>query len=302
MKHCPYCRTDYESKKGKCPNCAAVDSHTKCDNCGNVHNAAYSPSCGFGANDTLRSCPKCGKKTKERFCPDCGHDFSGRAMQAESQNRTTTVVHVSARAEQAKALAAQKNERSKTIWTIILMVVFTPIGIGLMWMWKKNWSKTTKIVLSAIFGLFFCIGIIPAMINDSKPAIAPDGSAIPAVQEASGYLGKYNVEILSAVIQKKNSYGNDKVIIVTYGWTNNGSTDEKFANIFEEKVYQDGILCEKAYASDMEVNVDANIKPGASIYVKKAYEANGDSKNIDVEIFERYSTKTKVTRDFSKDN
>ena len=212
------------------------------------------------------------------------------------------VSHLSAKAEQEKAMVAQKAEQRRTAWIIVGLVFFAPVGILLMWMWKKNWNKVLKIVLSAVVGIFFLVVLIPGIVSDSKPATMPDGSTLPSIQEASGYLGKYEVQILSASVEKKNSYGEDLVIIVTYKWTNNSSVDTKFEYTFDEKVYQDGVSCEKAYARDLEANADSAIKPGASIEVKRAYNAKGSSGNIEVQISERYSTKTMVVKEYREGN
>ena len=305
MKHCPYCEADYESKKTKCPNCQAVDAETRCDNCRTVHKAAFCPGCGFGVNDSLKTCPKCNKKTKERFCPDCGHNFSGYTSAvpgnqqvvvnvgaSRPQNRTTTVIHTTAKAE-----------RKRTNWTVFFLIVFAPIGIPLMWMLKKSWGKNLKIILSIICGLFFCFAIAPGLVADSKPAVASDGSTLPAVQENKGVLGKYEVEIVSAVIENESQNSDEKVIVVTYSWTNNSEKDAKFDYTFKEAVYQGGALCESAFMdSDFRSSAQALIRPGASLSVKRAYEANDYSKKIEIEISEAYSSKTKVTKTFIVDD
>jgi len=75
MKHCVYCKTDYDSSYTSCVSCGAVESVTKCDNCGNVHDSAFCPNCGVGVNEVIKTCPKCGNKTSELFCAKCGHAF-----------------------------------------------------------------------------------------------------------------------------------------------------------------------------------------------------------------------------------
>jgi len=301
MKHCPYCSIDYPTSNANCPACQAADAEVKCDNCGTIHKASFCPNCGFGVNDVLRVCPKCGKKTKERCCPDCGFNFTIQSKSVPAQPPPAITVNVTSSPAPLPVYRPMPNtnpEGKRTVAIALGLVLFAPVGVLLMWIYKKKWNRILKIVLSAVSGIFFFACIVPAMVSGSKPATTPDGYTIPAVQEVSGHLGNYEVEILHAAVEKKGSYSDDKVIIITYKWTNNTTTDAKFEYTFDEKVYQDGILCEKAYAPDLETNADAAIKPGASIEVKRAYSSMGTSGNIEIQISERYSTKTKVVKEY----
>jgi len=78
MKHCPYCKTDYEPGAAKCPSCAAADAETKCDGCGAVFRTKFCPECGLRADETpgpRSKCVKCGEIIRERICPRCGYDI-----------------------------------------------------------------------------------------------------------------------------------------------------------------------------------------------------------------------------------
>lgn len=66
----------------------------------------------------------------------------------------------------------------KTWFIILMLLVFAPVGIFLMWKFKPNWGKTAKYVLSVAFGFYFLLCCIVAF--------APEGetqptSAMPSV-------------------------------------------------------------------------------------------------------------------------
>ena len=49
---------------------------------------------------------------------------------------------------------------TKTWWIIFFLIIFPPIGIFLMWNYKKDsWSKKRKIVLTTIFTIYFIVGV-----------------------------------------------------------------------------------------------------------------------------------------------
>lgn len=67
----------------------------------------------------------------------------------------------------------------QTTWFNILMLfVFAPVGIFLMWKFKPNWGKTAKYVLSVAFGFYFLLCCVAAFTpaEETKPT-----SALPSV-------------------------------------------------------------------------------------------------------------------------
>ncbi len=113
-------------------------------------------------------------------------------------------------------------------------------------------------------------------------------SVIPSTggtMDGEGELGDYYIKIVSATIDK--DYEGKDVLVVTYEWTNNGDEEQMFSTAFTAKAYQNGIECTTAYLVD---SVDAeksltNIKSGATLEVKEAYQLN-DTTDVEVEVTE----------------
>ena len=62
---------------------------------------------------------------------------------------------------------------TKTRWIIFFLIIFPPIGIFLMWNYKKDsWSKNRKIVLTAIFSIYFIIAVTVGGGNQKNNSIA----------------------------------------------------------------------------------------------------------------------------------
>lgn len=118
-----------------------------------------------------------------------------------------------------------------------------------------------------------------------------------------GRLGDYKARIESYALVK-DSYGNDAVII-NYRWTNNAEDDTAFFYAITDKVFQDGVECEKAMISD---NIDyhgydavKSIKPGETLKLQLAYVLHNIKSPISVELKEAADTDSKapkVTRTF----
>jgi len=175
MKHCPYCGTNYETSMHNCPSCGAVEAENKCASCGTVHNAKYCPNCGFGINDVLNQCPNCGKKTKENFCSNCGFNFIDKISAA--------VIYAPSQDEYEKVKSEWKTEKIKKTWVIVLLILFPPAGMLLMWLWMKGWDKITKALISVAITvwLFLLLAASPdnfpgdeSGITDTRPTVTTD--------------------------------------------------------------------------------------------------------------------------------
>ena len=82
----------------------------------------------------------------------------------------------------------------------------------------------------------------------------------------------------------------DKVVVITYTFTNNSDDKASFTFAISTEVYQNGVELDKDYFVD-DVDSSAslsNIKPGASIQVEEAY-ALDDMSDIEVEVSELLS-------------
>jgi len=116
-------------------------------------------------------------------------------------------------------------------------------------------------------------------------------------------LGNYQVEIKSCRLA--DDYEGKKVVIVNYGFTNNGEKSQSFNIAFDDKVYQNDIGLNEAYVLADSANYSADnqskeIKKGATLDVEVAYTLNDTTTDIVIEVEELISfNNKKVTKTFS---
>lgn len=78
-------------------------------------------------------CPECGKKISDKAeaCPNCGAPL------------TSTVKQRSAQQPQKEKLY------KRTGFTVFMLLFVYPIGAVLMWMYRKNWKTSVKVIITA---------------------------------------------------------------------------------------------------------------------------------------------------------
>lgn len=54
---------------------------------------------------------------------------------------------------------------TKNWFVILMLIVFFPVGLWLMWAYKKNWNMIVKLLITAFFAYCFIVSIA----SDSKP-------------------------------------------------------------------------------------------------------------------------------------
>lgn len=89
-------------------------------------------------------CPSCGNEnpTETKFCASCGTKLNPESAGQQPQ--------------------PQKKPFFKKTWFVILMIiVFFPIGLALMWGFKKEWKVPIKIIITAVLALLIIIGFTP---------------------------------------------------------------------------------------------------------------------------------------------
>ena len=187
MKHCPYCKTDYESTEIKCPTCSAVEYEIKCDQCHTVHTSKTCPNCGYDStvdnttnNKTIGGAV--GDIVSGVTCKISGHDWFGckcrRCGEIRDENHSFTSVagsslercSVCGKTRDVEALAKAteaKSKKTKKIWTIVFLIILPPVGILLTWLWMKDWDFKTKIIVSIASAILF----IYAMSTRSSSAL-----------------------------------------------------------------------------------------------------------------------------------
>ena len=107
-------------------------------------------------------------------------------------------------------------------------------------------------------------------------------------EKAVGDIGSYNVVVKDHFLAE--NYNDEKVIVVTYTFTNNSDIDTSFDVAMYDQCFQNGIELSKEFFSDIKNyntdNSSKTIKPGASLDVQQAYILNDNKTTIDVEISE----------------
>lgn len=158
-------------------------------------------------------------------------------------------------------------------WAIIVFVVIVALSTG--------GGKETDTGETAATG------------EESKQATSKDD-----VQLGSGTIGDYDVEIKDCTLS--TDYEGNPVAIVTYSWTNNDDKAQSFMVAITDKAYQNDIECQRAYMSDdSNFNRDsetADIKPGATYEVQKAYELLDETTPLIVETAECFGFDDAIIR------
>lgn len=163
---------------------------------------------------------------------------------------------------------------------------------------KKVISIVAAMLLLCAFGVF-------ALGSGESDTTTDDQGSSNAASDAAAdtNLGDYLVEIKSCRLAK--DYEGDAVVIVKYGFTNNGDDATSFMVAFEDAAYQGGVGLNEAYVLDdsAEYNADdqtKEIKTGATLDVEVAYELNDETTDVEIEVKELFSfDDSKVTKIFS---
>lgn len=205
----------------------------------------------------MKYCPKCGTQNEDEnaFCGKCGNSL-GEIRQEESLNQYTYAAPVTPVAPQE---APKKKKKKKKWWIaiVVLLVIFI-----FFWAIGKSGDGSSN---------------DPE--KDSNNIVAEDGSNTSNV-------GDYNIELKDSRIT--TDYDGDKILIVTYTFTNNSDEAECFAYSVTDKAFQDGIELGDVWSSYgidglSFDNKSKEIKPGKSLDVQCAYELNDETTDVEIE-------------------
>lgn len=98
-----------------------------------------------------------GKRTTSVGIPGTGLSYS--TTSGGNSKKQKTYSNQTERSADTMDTATTKKWYQKTGYIILLLVLFFPVGLFLMWKYT-NWSKNIKIAISAVLALFFGISII----------------------------------------------------------------------------------------------------------------------------------------------
>lgn len=125
-------------------------------------------------------CPNCGTEFDSKFCPNCGFDSSAQNIENEhSQNPTSQTQSNQSNDYNSESYMNYTNTAEpfetkwyqKTWFTVLMLIIFWPVGLCLMWIYRKKWNVVVKIIITALL-VFISIGLFT---GDNEPANAPVG-------------------------------------------------------------------------------------------------------------------------------
>lgn len=97
----------------------------------------------------MKKCPNCNFENQDdsQFCQNCGAPLPMTVPQGQPQ-------------------PPQKKEKwyQRTAFTIIMLVLFFPVGLVLMWVYRKNWKMAVKVIISVLCAIV----ILPSAFGDDS--------------------------------------------------------------------------------------------------------------------------------------
>ncbi|SDM54261.1 zinc ribbon domain-containing protein [Acetanaerobacterium elongatum] len=137
-------------------------------------------------------CPKCGTANPDdaQFCQKCGQSFAKGAVVVPDQ--PTPI----------------KTRWYKKSWlTILLLILFYPVGLILMWLFQKKWNIVVKIIISCICGLLLISTFLGSLQHNDNPTVA--SSKAPAevssvANESSSSAAQASSKVSSAASEQSS--------------------------------------------------------------------------------------------------
>lgn len=158
---------------------------------------------------------------------------------------------------------------------------------------KKKKKKKRLIIFGVIIAVIIAI-VAASSSGDDTSGSGSQGGEAKSTTAATVTTDKDDSNVAMYKVELKNSrvatdYDGNKVLVVTYSFTNNSDDAVCFDYAVTDKAYQDGIELGTVWTSygikDLSFdNKDKDVKPGKSLDVQCAYELNDNKTDVEIEM------------------
>lgn len=157
----------------------------------------------------MKKCPKCNFENQDnnQFCLNCGTPLSDPAH--------------------TQSVSPQNKEKwhQRTAFTVIMLILFFPVGLVLMWVYRKNWKTAVKVIISVLCAII----ILPAVFGDDSDSQNEDAVVYENQDEAQNNDGDEAENPLETELEQFNSG--------EYAYISNDDLSAYAVNMPGEKVY-----------------------------------------------------------------
>lgn len=251
----------------------------------------------------LIKCPECGKEIsdKARRCPKCGKALkSNRALDSDASFRPMSTSEKS------------KKFYEKGWFCILMLILFFPVGLFLMWRYKI-FSKTARTIITVFIAIAFVGNVLLNNTADSENQESE--TTIQNTEKSNKVTTESQKETTEKKVEEKTTTAleddvdktefeyknmtvkylnhqiqtdaaNQECLIVYYEFTNNSDKTQTFDYCFDDKVFQNGVELESSYfhANDETKNSGKEIKPGVTITVASSFVLTENRSNVELEV------------------